>query len=252
MSSSLALITGGNRGLGRATALALAADGSDVVLTYRSHVREAETVADEVRAAGRKAAVLRLDTGDADSFAAFEKDLAGVLEQHWDRTTIDHLVNNAGHAVITPLGETSREEVKGLVDVQFTGVYFLTQQLVPRIADGGAIVNLSSLLARVADGPWSAYAALKSAVETLTRYWAIELGPRGIRVNTVAPGPIATDFAGGFLRDNDDAREQVGQGAVLGRLGTPEEIGSVVTAVLSGRFGWVTGQRIEVSGGFRP
>lgn len=246
-----ALVTGGNRGLGRAAALALAADGTDVVLTYRQHEDEATTVVDEVTATGRRAAALRLDTGDAADVAAFPGRLAEVLST-WGEDRFDVLVNNAGHAVPTPLGGTTAEDLQSLFDVHVRGVFLLTQGLAPLLRDGGRVVNLSSGLARfVHPGGLSAYGAMKAAVEALTRYWALELGERGVTVNVVAPGPVATDFGGGRVRDAADVRAALGAQAALGRVGEAADIGPVVAALASPALGWVTGQRLEASGGTR-
>jgi len=116
------------------------------------------------------------------------------------------------------------------------------------VADGGSIVNISSVLARFSGDGWSVYGAMQGAVEVLTRYHAQELGARGIRVNTIAPGPAATDFLGGAIRDNSELQEILGKQAALGRVAVPADIGPLVAAALSNRFGWVTGQRIEASG----
>lgn len=249
MTDRIALITGGNRGLGRATALALAEDGVDVVLTYRSNRQEADDVVAEIEKIGARAAALRLDTGEADTFSAFADDLRATLTGTFERDRIDFLVNNGGHATQTRLGSTSAEDVDRLYAVHFKGPYLLTQTLAPLIADGGAIVNLSSGLARFAGEGWAVYGALKAGVEQLTRYLATELGPRGIRVNVVAPGPIATDFGGGTMRDDEGARAFMASRAALGRVGEPDDIGPLVAMLLSDRARWVTGERLEASGG---
>ncbi|WP_432847955.1 SDR family NAD(P)-dependent oxidoreductase [Amycolatopsis sp. CA-161197] len=249
MDTRIALVTGGNRGFGRSAALALAGDGADVIITYRETVEEAHAVVKEIRALGREAGALRVDLSRAERFTEFDWELGELLGDVWGRTTFDHLVNNAGHGILTTLGTTALDDVQSLVDVHFTGVYFLTQQLAPRIADGGSIVNISSVLARSAGEGWSVYAAMKGAVEVLTRYHAQELGKRGIRVNVVAPGPAATDFLDGTIRDDAAVREMLGAQAALGRVAEADDIGPVIAAVLSDRFGWVTGQRIEASGG---
>lgn len=243
-----ALITGGNRGLGRATALAVAADGVDVILTYRTNKDEALDVVAEIESAGRRAAALRLDTADVAGFDAFAGDVRATLGS-WGRDTLDYLVNNAGHAAATRLGSTSVEDVDLLFAVHFKGVYFLTQTIAPLLADGGAIVNLSSGLSRFAGDGWSVYGAMKGAIDVLTRYLAKELGPRGIRVNAVAPGPIATDFGGGSMRDNEQARSFMAGQAAFGRVGEADDIGPLIATMLSDRTGWITGQRVEASGG---
>lgn len=243
-----ALVTGGNRGLGRASALALAADGVDVIITYRTNAEEAAQVVAALTAGGRRAAALRLDTGDVASFAGFVEEVRATLGS-WGRPSLDYLVNNAGHAAQTPLDSTSVETVDALFAVHFKGVFFLTQALAPLLSDGGAIVNLSSGLARFAGAGWSVYGAMKGAIDVLSRYLAKELGPRGIRVNSVAPGPIGTDFGGGAMRDNEQARAFMASQAALGRIGEPDDIGPLIATMVSDRTRWITGQRVEASGG---
>lgn len=247
--NTIAVITGGNRGLGRATALALGAAGTDVVLTYRSSEKEAEEVVEALTAMGRRAAALRLDTTAFADFPGFARTLGDTLRATWGRESFDFLVNNAGVGAVSPLGATSAEAFDLMVDVHFKGVFFLTQELLPLLADGGRIVNTSTGLTRFVGEGWSVYAAVKSAVETYTRYLAKELGPRRISVNAVAPGPVATDFGGGMIRDDDGLRTAMAERAALGRVGEPEDIGPVVAALLAPGTGWITGQRVEASGG---
>lgn len=247
--TKIALITGGNRGLGRASALALASAGTDVVLTYRSNRDEAAAVVDEIEVRGRKAVALQLDTTAFATFDTFVDALHTAVKETWQRDTLDHLVNNAGIAANTPLGDTAPETIDALFDVHFKGVYLLTQAVVPLLADGGRILNTSTGLTRFTGPGYSVYGSVKGAVEVLTRYWAQELGPRGITVNVVAPGPVATDFGGGYLRDDGQARDAMGARAALGRIGEPDDIGALVAALLVDGTRWMTGQRIEASGG---
>ncbi|TYC07087.1 SDR family oxidoreductase [Micromonospora sp. WP24] len=244
----IALITGGNRGLGRADVLALAAIGVDVILTYRRGKSEAEQVVAEVEARGRKAVALQLDTSVVSEFASFADRTRHVLASTWDRDTFDFLVNNAGFAHIASFEETTEEQFDDLVGVHLKGVFFLTQTLLPLIADGGSIVNCSTGLTRFVVPGSAAYAAMKGAVEILTKYQAKELGARGIRVNSVAPGPIATDFAGGIMK-SDEARSFLGSQAALRRAGEAEDIGGAIASLVSDASRWITAQRIEVSGG---
>lgn len=246
---TIALVTGGSRGLGRNTALHIARRGGDVVLTYHSRADEAESAVAEINAMGRKAVALQLDTGDVASFDAFAGRLRTALRETWDRDTFDHLINNAGHGDHALIGETTEAQFDRLVDVHFKGVYFLTQTLLPLIADGGRIVNLSTGLTRITYPGYAAYAAVKGAVEVLTRYMAKELGARGIAVNAVAPGAIETDFGGGVVRDNPELNKVFAGLTALGRVGLPDDIGPMIANLLSGDNRWITGQRIEVSGG---
>ncbi|KER87357.1 short-chain dehydrogenase [Xanthomonas arboricola] len=244
----ITLITGGSRGLGRNAALALAADGSDIVLTYRSQADEAAAVVAEIHTLGRRAQALPLDVADAESFAAFAAQLKQVLAG-WDRTQFDALVNNAGTGLHAAIADTTPAQFDALVNIHLKGPYFLTQALLPLIADGGRILNVSSGLARFALPGASAYAMMKGGVEVFTRYLAKELGARGIRANTLAPGAIETDFNGGSVRDNAQVNAMVSSVTALGRPGLPDDIGPVVAALLAPGTGWINAQRIEVSGG---
>lgn len=247
--TKITLVTGASRGLGRNAAISIARQGGDVVLTFQSRADDAHAVVREIQAMGRKAVALPLDTGDVAGFAAFAGRLRTALRETFGRETFDNLVNNAGHGDYAPIGETTEAQFDRLVDVHFKGVYFLTQTLLPLIADGGRIVNLSSGLTRVTFPGYAAYAAAKGAVEVLTRYMARELGPRGIAVNTVAPGAIATDFGGGAVRDNPEINRVFAEMTALGRAGVPDDIGPVIAGLLSESHRWVNAQRIEVSGG---
>lgn len=247
--SRITLVTGASRGLGRNTALSVARRGGDVVLTYRSRGEEAQSAVAEMQAMGRKAIAFRLDVGDVSGFAPFAERLAEALRETWGRDTFDHLVNNAGHGDYALIKDMTEAQFDGLVDVHFKGVFFLTQALLPLIADGGRIVNVSSGLTRFTFPGSAAYAAVKGAVEVLTRYMAKELGSRGIAVNTVAPGAIETDFGGGRLRDNPDVKKMVAGVTALGRTGLPDDVGPMIASLLSDDNRWVNAQRIEVSGG---
>ncbi|WOI58300.1 SDR family NAD(P)-dependent oxidoreductase [Palleronia sp. LCG004] len=247
--SKIALVTGANRGLGRNAALAIAKGGSDVIVTYRSNAAQAEEVAAQIREMGRRAVALRLDVADIASFPAFVEALRAELKQSWNRDSFDHLVNNAGHGEFALIEETTEAQFDDLFAVHVKGVFFLAQALLPLLADGGRIVNLSSGLTRVSFPGFAAYAAAKAAVEMLTVYMAREFGTRGIAVNTVAPGAIETDFGGGLVRDNADVNAQFAAMTALGRVGLPDDIGPMIASLLRDDNRWVTAQRIEVSGG---
>ncbi|WP_299449970.1 SDR family oxidoreductase [uncultured Pigmentiphaga sp.] len=247
--SRVALITGGSRGLGRNAALHLARDGVDIVLTYRSRGDEAQSAVREVEALGQRAVALQLDVGQSGSFAEFAARLKQVLQTVWGRGQIDILINNAGMGGYASFAETTEAEFDDLMAVHFKGPFFLTQALLPLIADGGRILNVSSGLARFALPGHAAYAAMKGAVEVLTRYLARELGPRRIAVNAIAPGAIETDFGGGAVRDNKALNDYVASLTAQGRAGLPDDIGAAVAALLRPDNGWMTGQRVEVSGG---
>ncbi len=245
----IALITGGSRGLGRNTALKLAANGAGVVLTYLNRREEAEAVVEEIEKLGAQATALQLDTGDTSAFPAFKEALLDCLRSIWGRDTIDFLVNNAGHGINAPFSETTEAQFDSLFNVHLKGVFFLTQTLLPVIEDGGRIVNLSTGLARFSLPGYAAYGAMKGGVEVLTRYLAKELGSRGIAVNTVAPGAIETDFGGGVVRDVPAVNQHIAAATAMGRVGQPDDVGDAIASLLLGGSQWITAQRIEVSGG---
>ncbi|MDE1149150.1 MAG: SDR family oxidoreductase [Azospirillaceae bacterium] len=245
----ITLITGGSRGLGRNTALNVARRGGDVILTYHTNKAEADAVVAAIGEMGRKAVALPLDCGAIATFPAFVQAARETLAQTWGDGHIDALVNNAGTGLVKPIAEMTEALFDQLCDVHFKGVYFLTQALLPLIRDGGRIVNISSGLTRVSFPGSSAYAAMKGAVEVMTRYMAREFAGRGITANTVAPGAVVTDFNGAHLRNNENLRQVVASFTALGRVGEPDDIGPMVATLLSGANRWVTGQRIEASGG---
>lgn len=244
----ITLVTGGSRGLGRSMALALARHGHDVILTYRSNRSEADAVVGQIVQQGRRAVALSLDVADSGTFAAFAESVRGTLAQ-WGRDSFDHLVNNAGIGVHAAFADTTPSQFDELVNVHLKGPFFLTQALLPLMADGGRIVNISSGLTRFALPGYTAYAAMKGAMEVLTRYQAKELGARGIAANVVAPGAIETDFGGGAVRDNQQLNAFVASQTALGRVGLPDDIGGVVASLLSPDNRWINAQRIEASGG---
>lgn len=244
--TKISIVTGSNRGLGRNTAISIARGGGDLVLVDRE---DAGDVAAEIVGMGRKAVALKLDTGNIGGFSGFTADLKTVLAEVWQRDTFDHLVNNAGHGEFALAADTTEAQFDGLLNVHFKGVFFLTQHLLSLMADNGRIVNISSGLTRQTVPGYAAYAAMKGAVEVLTRYIAKEVGARGITVNTVAPGAIATDFGGGAIRDDVELNQYFAQITALGRVGLPDDIGPMIASLLREDNRWVTAQRIEVSGG---
>ncbi len=248
-SNKIALVTGGSRGLGKDMALSIAGKGIDVLLTYNSKKEEAEHVVAEIIKMGRKAAALQLNTGDTSGFGDFFGRVGTVLTGTFGRDRFDFLINNAGVGIHAPFAEVTEEQFDTLMNIHFKGAFFLTQQALPLMADGGGIVNISSGLARFSVPGYSAYASMKGAVETMSRYQAKELGARKIRVNVVAPGAIATDFGGGGTRDNEQVRAFVAGVTALGRVGEADDIGGVVAFLCTDDAKWINAQRIEVSGG---
>ncbi|MBK6347296.1 MAG: SDR family oxidoreductase [Bacteroidales bacterium] len=249
-SNKVALITGGSRGLGRDMALKLAGRDFDIIITYNSNKEAATQVVEEVQTIGRKAVALQLDVAKASGYDGFISQVKEQLSREFGTNQIHSLINNAGTGLYAPFESTSEEQFDDMVNIHLKAAFFLTQKMLPVLSDGGSIVNISSGLARFSNSNYSAYAVMKAAIESLSRYQALELGNRKIRVNTVAPGAIETDFAGGFVRDSKEINNYIAGGTALGRVGLPDDIGSVVAFLCSNDAKWVNAQRIEVSGGY--
>jgi NAD(P)-dependent dehydrogenase (short-subunit alcohol dehydrogenase family) len=245
---SIALVTGGSRGLGRSTVEALAQRGVSSILTFNTNSAAADEVVARAQQAGVRAAALQLDTGDTSAFPGFAERVREVLRE-WNADRFDFLVNMAGTSHSGTFGTITEEDFDAAYRVHLKGPFFLTQTLLPLIADGGRIVNISSGLTRIINPGRITYASMKGAVEVMTRYMAKELGPRRIAVNTVAPGAIQTDFSGGVVRDNPEVARHIAELTALGRPGVPEDIGPMIASLLSPDNRWVNAQRIEVSGG---
>ncbi|RKR84427.1 NAD(P)-dependent dehydrogenase (short-subunit alcohol dehydrogenase family) [Mucilaginibacter gracilis] len=245
--SKVVLVTGGSRGIGRSIAINAAKRGLGVILTYNSQPESGQAVADEINNAGGKAIALHLDAGKPASFDEFAKQISAVLHEEWGRDNFDYLVNNAGIAQRSLIQDTTEEIFDQLVNVNLKGVFFLSQKLIPLIVDGGQIINISSGLARFAFPGTAVYGALKAGLEGLTRYFAKEYAARKIRVNSVAPGAIDTEFGGG--KGDEEHRQQIAAAAAIGRLGVADDIGLFVTSMLSDDSRFVNAQRIEVGGG---
>ena len=243
----IAIITGGSRGIGKSAALNMARRGVGVILTYNSHPDEAEAVVSEIKNSGGKAAALKLDVANTKSFEEFTAQVSQTLEKEWNQKTFDYLINNAGTAQRTPIKDVTEEQFDALVDVHFKGVFFLTRRLIPMMADGGHVIFISSGLTRFAyPAGVAVYAAVKGAIEVITRYVAVEFAHRKIRANCVAPGALDTDFGGGRT---DEQRKMIGEHTLLGRIGQAEDIGLFIAGLLSEESRWINAQRIEVAGG---
>lgn len=249
MTRKIALITGASRGLGKNAALHLAAQGVDIIGTYHSRNDEALALAQQIEEAGGRAVMLQLDVGNSASFAAFAESVGSALREHFDRDRFDFLLNNAGMGIHASFADTSEAQFDDLMRVHLKGPFFLTQRLLPLLADGGRILNVSSGLARFSLPGYAAYAVMKGGIEVLTRYQAKELGARGISVNTLAPGAIETDFGGGAVRDNSGLNAMVASNTALGRAGLPDDIGAAIALLFSDGAGWINAQRVEASGG---
>lgn len=249
MTTKIALVTGGSRGLGKDMALALANKGIDVVLTYNTNQADAEKTVAEIIRKGRKAMSLHLDMNDLKSYDPFIKHLTTTLQTTWGTSTFDYLINNAGIGATVPIADVTEEIFDTLLNIHFKGVYFLTQKSFPLLNNGGGVVNISSGTSRFCVPGYSVYSSMKGALEVFTRYVAKELGGRGIRANVVAPGPVETDFNNAAIRNNPQMKSFLGTQTALGRVGEANDIGSVVAFLCSEDARWITGQRIEVSGG---
>ncbi len=247
--TKIAILTGGSRGLGRDTVLNLAAAGHDILFTYHSNEAAAQEVAHEVKALGRQAHYLQLNVGDISTFSNFTNQVKTTLQQYWQRDTFDFLVNNAGVGAHAMIDQTTEETFDLLMNIQFKGVYFLTQALLPLMEDGGRIVNVSTGLTRFALPGYAAYASMKGAIETFTKYLAKELGPRRITANVIAPGAIDNDFNKAAFNHQPQIVEFIASQTALGRVGQSSDIGKVVNFLLSDAAAWVNAQRLEASGG---
>jgi NAD(P)-dependent dehydrogenase (short-subunit alcohol dehydrogenase family) len=244
--AKIALLTGGSRGLGKDMALKLAQQGIDVILTYRSQQVEAAAVVAAIEALGRRAVALPLNVADTSTFAVFFTQVTTVLAETFGTGNIDFLINNAGTGLILPFAETTEAQVDELLNQHFKGVYFLTQRALLLLRDGGRIINITSVAARVAYAGNSVYASVKGALDVLTRQLALELGSRGITVNAVAPGAV---FGGGAMQDTPEIRAWVTQATALGRVAEPDDIGGIVAFLCSDAARWLNGQRLEATGG---
>ncbi|OYQ04529.1 short-chain dehydrogenase [Pseudomonas mandelii] len=249
MNTKIALITGASRGLGKNAALHLAAQGVDIIGTYNSKADEAQALVADIERLGARAVMLQLDVSQSEHFEAFATQVADVLHSRFDRQHFDFLLNNAGIGLTANFVDTTVAQFDLLMNIHLKGPFFLTQNLLPLMADGGRILNVSSGLTRFSLPGYGAYAAMKGAMEVLTRYQAKELGARGISVNTLAPGAIETDFGGGTVRDNSDVNSYVASNTALGRVGQPDDIGAAIALLLAPGSQWINGQRVEASGG---
>lgn len=251
MANKIALVTGASRGLGKDSVMALAKKGFDIILTYQTKKEAADEVVKEIESIGQKAFALPLDIASITGFNQFVIEVKNILDTHFAAAKLDALVNNAGIGINQSFETTTEEVLDAMTNIHFKGPYFLTQKLLPLLNDGSSVVNTSSGLARFSFAGYSAYGAMKAAVDSLSRYQAVELGSRKIRVNSIAPGAIETDFGGGAVRDSAEYNQLVSSQTALGRVGLPDDIGGVVAFLCSDDSKWINAQRIEVSGGFR-
>lgn len=244
---SIVIITGGSRGLGASIAAQCAKRGMGVILTYNSNRQAAEKVAGAIEAHGGKAIALELDVSSTAEFPAFRDAVRQALSTTWNANTFDVLVNNAGYGLYNPIATVTEDEFDGLFRVHLKGPFFLTQTLLPLMADGGHIVNVTSATSRKATAGVAPYASFKGGLEVLTRYMAKEFGERRIRANSVAPGPIRTDLGGGLT---DEFEALLARQTALGRVGEPDDVGCMVASLLSDDNRWINAQNIEIGGGY--
>ncbi|WP_394972336.1 SDR family NAD(P)-dependent oxidoreductase [uncultured Croceitalea sp.] len=247
--NKIALVTGGSRGLGKNMALSIAKKGLNVVITFNNNKEKAEEVVKEIESLGQKAIAIQLNVSDFNNFSSFFDEVKNEITSKFGVEKIDYLVNNAGIGINTPFSETTQEQLDTLYNIQYKGPYLLTQEALKLLNDGGGIVNISTGLTRFSLNGFSAYASMKGAIEILTKYQAKELGERKIRANVIAPGAIETDFGGGVVRNNENMNKVIASNTALGRVGLPDDIGSVVAFLCTDDAKWVNAQRIEVSGG---
>lgn len=247
--SKIALVTGGSRSIGKSIAISLAHKGNDVVLTYNSNREQALSVVAEIEALGQKAVALQLDTSIVANIAPFVKEFSAILKSKWNVNKFDFQVNNAGYGASITIADYTEEEFDKMVNVHFKSNFFLCQQLMPLMNDNGRVVNITTGATRSWVPGYSVYAGAKSALDTFSKYLAMEVGARGITVNSVAPGPVQTDFNNAIIRNTPALQDHVKKQTPLGRIAYAEDIAGVVTFLCSEEAGWVNGQRIEVSGG---
>ena len=244
---SVIVITGGSRGIGASAAEHIALRGMGVILTYNANPQAAATVVRRIERVGGKAVALKLDVADVGSFEAFRQSVELTLRNTWDASTLSGLVNNAGYGLFNPLETVTEGQFDDLFNVHLKGPFFLTQTLLPLLAQNASIVNLTSATTRVATAGVAPYAAFKGGLEVLTRYMAKEFGERRIRANAVSPGAIRTELGGGL---NDEFEAMLAAQTALGRVGEPEDVARVIAMLLSEEGAWINAQTLEVSGGY--
>jgi NAD(P)-dependent dehydrogenase (short-subunit alcohol dehydrogenase family) len=241
------VITGGSRGIGASAAEHAAQRGMGVILTYNANPQAAAKVVGRIEKVGGKAVALKLDVTDVASFEAFRESVRLTLLDAWGATTLSGLVNNAGYGLFNPLATVSEAQFDGLLNVHLKGPFFLTQTLLPLLAENASIVNVTSATTRVATAGVAPYAAFKGGLEVLTRYMAKEFGERRIRANAVSPGAIRTELGGGL---NDEFEAMLAAQTALGRVGEPEDVARIIVMLLSEEGAWINAQTIEVAGGY--
>lgn len=248
LNGKVALVTGGSRSLGRDIALRLAQSGADVAITYKQEKRGADATVRDIESLGRRSAAIQADLTGTAAIPGLVQAFEGVLAD-WRTDGFDVLINNAGIASHGVIGSITEEQVDDVYNINYKSVLFLTQALLPKLRDNGRVISIGSGLGRFTVPGAGVYGSFKAALEHLMRYFARELGPRGITANTVSPGALDTDFNRERFEKNPEMVKFISSQTALGRVGHADDVGGVVAFVCSDDAHWITGQRIEVSGG---
>ncbi|WP_326726995.1 SDR family NAD(P)-dependent oxidoreductase [Streptomyces phaeochromogenes] len=248
----VAIVTGASSGIGRSAAVQIAKRGVGVILTFSGNRQGGLDTVAAIEKEGGTAVALPLDVGESGSFPAFRTSVVDVLRDTWGRDSFDYLVNNAGFGQMAMFEDTTEELFDRFMRVLLKGPYFLTQTLLPLMADGGAVVNTTSNSAMTSglEPGYSAYASMKGGLIVLTRYMAKEFSVRGIRVNAVAPGSTRTRISDDAFERFPEVIPALAAKTALGRVGESDDIGPVIASLLAEESGWITAQNIEVSGGY--
>ncbi|MET8006681.1 SDR family NAD(P)-dependent oxidoreductase [Nonomuraea glycinis] len=248
----VAIVAGASSGIGQSAAIQIAKRGVGVILTYNGNQAGALDTVAAIEKEGGQAVALPLDIGRSETFPAFRESVVAALRDTWQRDTFDYLVNNAGFGRMALFEDTTEELFDEFMRVLLKGPYFLTQTLLPLLADGGAIVNTTSSSASAAgtEEGYSAYATMKGGLTVLTRYMAKEFSKRGIRVNSIAPGTTRTRIGDDAFARYPELIPAIAANTALGRLGEPDDVGMVIATLVSEESRWITAQNIEASGGY--
>jgi NAD(P)-dependent dehydrogenase (short-subunit alcohol dehydrogenase family) len=250
MTNKTALVTGGNRNIGKETVLALAAKSIDIIITYNERKEQAEEAVKELQAKGVKAKAMQINLSNTATIPALVENIKITLKE-WNKTGLDILINNAGTLRLGMFDSIKEDDLDAIYNTNYKSIFFLTQQLLPILNEGGRIVNLGSGTAKIAFGPLVSYGPMKAALQSLTLYLASFLGKKKITVNAVAPGGLDDDFnAPLFNHVFPAARDYIKSNTAVGRIGMPNDIGSVIAFLCSEEAGFISGSVIPIDGGY--